>query len=136
MFQTGQFIHEKGDFKYINIYIHITGVLKVSSSLSVCLTHRPCASFSQHGQQLYRHIYLGCKEQSSGRQHYETLFALLGLLSVELANEEVVVDLIRLALALQVAMYLICYFYLYNLYNCGICCYYFQMRLFGSHSRT
>ncbi|XP_022623784.1 protein EFR3 homolog B isoform X2 [Seriola dumerili] len=55
----------------------------------------------KHGQQLYRHIYLGCKEQSSGRQHYETLFALLGLLSVELANEEVVVDLIRLALALQ-----------------------------------
>ncbi|XP_022050704.1 protein EFR3 homolog B isoform X2 [Acanthochromis polyacanthus] len=55
----------------------------------------------KHGQQLYRHIYLGCKEPSSGRQHYETLFALLGLLSVELANEEVVVDLIRLALALQ-----------------------------------
>ncbi|XP_072217894.1 protein EFR3 homolog B isoform X3 [Leuresthes tenuis] len=55
----------------------------------------------KHGQHLYRHIYLGCKEESSGRQHYETLFALLGLLSVELANEEVVVDLIRLALALQ-----------------------------------
>ncbi|KAF3702847.1 Protein EFR3 -like protein B [Channa argus] len=55
----------------------------------------------KHGQHLYRHIYLGCKEPSSGRQHYETLFALLGLLSVELANEEVVVDLIRLALALQ-----------------------------------
>lgn len=56
----------------------------------------------QHGQQLYRHIYLGCKEESSGHQHYEALFALLGLLSMELANEEVVVDLIRLALALQV----------------------------------
>ncbi|XP_037305173.2 protein EFR3 homolog B isoform X2 [Pungitius pungitius] len=55
----------------------------------------------KHGQQLYRHIYLGCKEQSSSRQHYESLFALLGILSVELANEEVVVDLIRLALALQ-----------------------------------
>ncbi|XP_016889255.1 protein EFR3 homolog B isoform X4 [Cynoglossus semilaevis] len=55
----------------------------------------------KHGQQLYRHIYLGCKEPNSGRQHYETLFALLGLLSVELANEEVVVDLIRLTLALQ-----------------------------------
>ncbi|XP_047429296.1 protein EFR3 homolog B isoform X2 [Mugil cephalus] len=55
----------------------------------------------KHGQHLYRHIYLGCKEESSGRLHYETLFALLGLLSVELANEEVVVDLIRLALALQ-----------------------------------
>ncbi|XP_015228673.1 PREDICTED: protein EFR3 homolog B isoform X2 [Cyprinodon variegatus] len=55
----------------------------------------------KHGQQLYRHIYLGCKEESSGQQHYETLYTLLGLLSVELANEEVVVDLIRLALALQ-----------------------------------
>ncbi|KAF7662204.1 hypothetical protein LDENG_00242730 [Lucifuga dentata] len=55
----------------------------------------------KHGQQLYRHIYLGCKEQSSGRQHYDTLFTLLALLSVELANEEVVVDLIRLAVALQ-----------------------------------
>lgn len=61
-----------------------------------------CIPCTQHGQQLYRYIYLGCKEPSSGRQHYETLFALLGLLSVELANEEVVVDLIRLALALQV----------------------------------
>uniref|UniRef100_A0A1A8DAK6 EFR3 homolog Bb n=1 Tax=Nothobranchius kadleci TaxID=1051664 RepID=A0A1A8DAK6_NOTKA len=55
----------------------------------------------KHGQHLYRHIYLGCKEESSGREHYESLYALLGLLSVELANEEVVVDLIRLALALQ-----------------------------------
>ncbi|XP_030200863.1 protein EFR3 homolog B isoform X1 [Gadus morhua] len=55
----------------------------------------------KHGQQLYRHIYLGCKEQSSGRQHYENLYNLLALLSMELANEEVVVDLIRLALALQ-----------------------------------
>ncbi|CAJ1078021.1 protein EFR3 homolog B isoform X1 [Xyrichtys novacula] len=55
----------------------------------------------KHGQQLYRHIYQGCKEQSSGRRHYETLFTLLALLSVELANEEVVVDLIRLTLALQ-----------------------------------
>ncbi|KAG7282051.1 hypothetical protein CRUP_023567 [Coryphaenoides rupestris] len=41
------------------------------------------------------------KEQSSGQQHYENLYNLLALLSMELANEEVVVDLIRLALALQ-----------------------------------
>lgn len=66
------------------------------------LTTPPPPFTLQHGQQLYRHIYLGCKDLSSGRQHYETLFTLLGLLSVELANEEVVVDLIRLALALQV----------------------------------
>ncbi|XP_032441019.1 protein EFR3 homolog B isoform X1 [Xiphophorus hellerii] len=55
----------------------------------------------KHGQHLCRHIYLSCKEQSSSQQHYETLYSLLGLLSVELANEEVAVDLIRLALALQ-----------------------------------
>lgn len=74
------------------------------SSYSSCSC---CCVLSQHGQQLYRHIYLGCKEESSGRQHYEALFALLGLLSMELANEEVVVDLIRLALALQVLTTLI-----------------------------
>uniref|UniRef100_A0A8C7GR82 EFR3 homolog B n=1 Tax=Oncorhynchus kisutch TaxID=8019 RepID=A0A8C7GR82_ONCKI len=56
----------------------------------------------KHAQQLYRHIYLACKEQSSGPQHFETLYTLLALISMELANEEVVVDLIRLALALQV----------------------------------
>ncbi|XP_054875954.1 protein EFR3 homolog B isoform X3 [Poeciliopsis prolifica] len=55
----------------------------------------------KHGQHLCRHIYLGCKEQNSSQEHYESLYALLGLLSMELANEEVVGDLIRLALALQ-----------------------------------
>ncbi|MCJ8743967.1 hypothetical protein PDJAM_G00100660 [Pangasius djambal] len=55
----------------------------------------------KHAQQLYRHIYLSCKEQSSVQPHYEMLYALLALISMELANEEVVVDLIRLALALQ-----------------------------------
>lgn len=34
--------------------------------------------------------------------HFEMLYSLLALISMELANEEVVVDLIRLALALQV----------------------------------
>ncbi|KAI9544152.1 Protein EFR3 B [Dissostichus eleginoides] len=67
----------------------------------VCVLQAGQLVHEKHGQQLYRHIYLGCKEPSSGGQHYESLFALLGLLSVELANEEVVVDLIRLALALQ-----------------------------------
>nr|XP_043874381.1 protein EFR3 homolog B-like [Solea senegalensis]XP_043885749.1 protein EFR3 homolog B-like [Solea senegalensis] len=54
-----------------------------------------------HGQQLYQHIYLACKEQSNGRQHYEKLFALFAILSVELANPEVVLDLVRLTVALQ-----------------------------------
>uniref|UniRef100_A0A8C1EH81 EFR3 homolog Ba (S. cerevisiae) n=1 Tax=Cyprinus carpio carpio TaxID=630221 RepID=A0A8C1EH81_CYPCA len=55
----------------------------------------------KHSQRLYRHIYLACKEESSVQQHFESLYTLLGLICVELANEEVVVDLIRLALALQ-----------------------------------
>ncbi|TRY86916.1 hypothetical protein DNTS_002194 [Danionella cerebrum] len=55
----------------------------------------------KHAQHLYRHIYLCCKEASSIQPHFEKLYSLLALISMELANEEVVVDLIRLALALQ-----------------------------------
>uniref|UniRef100_A0AAY4B5Q9 EFR3 homolog B n=1 Tax=Denticeps clupeoides TaxID=299321 RepID=A0AAY4B5Q9_9TELE len=50
---------------------------------------------------LCRHIFLVCKEENSSQRHFESLFTLLALISMELANEEVVVDLIRLALALQ-----------------------------------
>lgn len=56
----------------------------------------------QHSQQLYRHIYLSCKEETNLQKHYEALYGLLALISIELANEEVVVDLIRLVLAVQV----------------------------------
>lgn len=56
----------------------------------------------QHSQQLYRHIYLCCKEETNTQKHYEALYGLLALISIELANEEVVVDLIRLVLAIQV----------------------------------
>lgn len=56
----------------------------------------------QHAQRLYRHVYLTCKEESSGRGHYRALITLLAILSVELANDEVLVDLIRLVLAMQV----------------------------------
>lgn len=56
----------------------------------------------QHAQRLYRHVYLTCKEESSGKGHYQALITLLAVLSVELANNEVLVDLIRLVLALQV----------------------------------
>lgn len=61
-----------------------------------------CAVCAQHAQRLYRHVYLTCREASSGRGHYQALFTLLAVVSVELANEEVLVDLIRLVLALQV----------------------------------
>ncbi|KAF3856984.1 hypothetical protein F7725_008843 [Dissostichus mawsoni] len=55
----------------------------------------------KHAQRLYRHVFLTCKEESSGRSHYQALFTLLAVVSVELANEEVMLDLIRLTLALQ-----------------------------------
>ncbi|KFW64142.1 Protein EFR3 B, partial [Pygoscelis adeliae] len=55
----------------------------------------------KHGQQLYRHIYLICKEESNVQAHYEALYSMLMLISIELANEEVVVDLIRLVLPVQ-----------------------------------
>ncbi|KAK5847442.1 hypothetical protein PBY51_016566 [Eleginops maclovinus] len=55
----------------------------------------------KHAQRLYRHIFLTCKEESSGRSHYQALFTLLAVVSVELASEEVTLDLIRLTLALQ-----------------------------------
>ncbi|ELR56400.1 Protein EFR3-like protein B, partial [Bos mutus] len=55
----------------------------------------------KHSQQLYRHIYLSCKEETNIHKHYEALYGLLALISIELANEEVVVDLIRLVLAVQ-----------------------------------
>ncbi|XP_007475991.1 protein EFR3 homolog B isoform X2 [Monodelphis domestica] len=55
----------------------------------------------KHSQQLYRHIYMSCKEESNVQKHYEALYSMLALISIELANEEVVVDLIRLVLAVQ-----------------------------------
>lgn len=57
----------------------------------------------QHAQRLYRHVFLACKEESNGPSHYQALFILLVVLSVELVSEEVLVDLIRLILALQVS---------------------------------
>ncbi|XDV41356.1 hypothetical protein PO909_010237, partial [Leuciscus waleckii] len=55
----------------------------------------------KHAQHLYRHIYLCSKEHNTVQPHFEKLYSLLALISMELANEEVVVDLIRVALALQ-----------------------------------
>lgn len=55
----------------------------------------------KHGQQLYRHIYLSCKEEDNVHKNFELLYTALAILTIELANEEVVIDLIRLAIALQ-----------------------------------
>uniref|UniRef100_A0A8C6U6U2 Protein EFR3 homolog A n=1 Tax=Neogobius melanostomus TaxID=47308 RepID=A0A8C6U6U2_9GOBI len=51
----------------------------------------------KHGQQLYRHIFLGCKEEDNNHKNFELLFTTLAVLTIELANEEVVIDLIRVA---------------------------------------
>ncbi|XP_078506060.1 protein EFR3 homolog B isoform X1 [Lissotriton helveticus] len=55
----------------------------------------------KHSQQLYRHIYLSCNERTNIHPHYEAIYGMLAMISIELANEEVVVDLIRLVLAVQ-----------------------------------
>lgn len=68
----------------------------------ICTFQHDVFVFMQHAQRLYRHVYLASREENSGHSHYQALFTLLAVLSVELANEEVVVDLIRLILALQV----------------------------------
>ncbi|XP_035025526.1 protein EFR3 homolog A isoform X1 [Hippoglossus stenolepis] len=65
------------------------------------ISKQDVAFMKKHGQQLYRHIYLGCKEEDNVQKNFELLFTTLAILTIELANEEVVIDLIRLAIALQ-----------------------------------
>ncbi|XP_030015449.1 protein EFR3 homolog A isoform X2 [Sphaeramia orbicularis] len=65
------------------------------------ISKQDVAFMKKHGQQLYRHIYLGCKEDDNSHKNFELLFTTLAVLTIELANEEVVIDLIRLAVALQ-----------------------------------
>ncbi|XP_043544196.1 protein EFR3 homolog A isoform X2 [Chiloscyllium plagiosum] len=55
----------------------------------------------KQGQQLYRHIYMGCKEDDNEQKNFESLFVALLLITIELANDEVIIDLIRLALGIQ-----------------------------------
>ncbi|XP_023803989.1 protein EFR3 homolog B-like, partial [Cyanistes caeruleus] len=57
--------------------------------------------FPQHGPQLFRHIFLLSREGNNSREHFQALFRLLALLSLELASDDVIVDLVRLVLALQ-----------------------------------
>ncbi|XP_058690061.1 protein EFR3 homolog B [Poecile atricapillus] len=55
----------------------------------------------KHGPQLFRHIFLLSREGNNSREHFQALFRLLALLSLELASDDVIVDLVRLVLALQ-----------------------------------
>ncbi|XP_015275505.1 PREDICTED: protein EFR3 homolog A-like, partial [Gekko japonicus] len=65
------------------------------------ISRQDVSFMKKHGQQLYRHIYLGCKEDDNVHKNFELLYTTLALITIELANEEVVTDLIRLAVALQ-----------------------------------
>ncbi|KAM4706091.1 protein EFR3 homolog A isoform 1-T1 [Rhinophrynus dorsalis] len=65
------------------------------------ITKQDVNFMKKHGQQLYRHIYLGCKEEDNVHKNYELLYTALALFTIELANEEVIIDLIRVAIALQ-----------------------------------
>ncbi|XP_077470634.1 protein EFR3 homolog A isoform X3 [Stigmatopora argus] len=65
------------------------------------ISKQDVAFMKKHGQQLYRHIYLGCKEDDNAHKNFELLFTTLAVLTIELANEDVVVELARLAVALQ-----------------------------------
>uniref|UniRef100_A0A803YPF7 EFR3 homolog A n=1 Tax=Meleagris gallopavo TaxID=9103 RepID=A0A803YPF7_MELGA len=65
------------------------------------ISRQDVSFMKKHGQQLYRHIYLGCKEEDNVQKNFELLYTSLTLITIELANEEVVIDLIRLAIALQ-----------------------------------
>ncbi|KAM3857169.1 protein EFR3 homolog B-like [Diretmus argenteus] len=89
--------HNSSSFRPVSI---VSDISKLKVNVDKC-SRQDNLFMRKHAQRLYRHIYLACKEENSGRSHYEALFTLLAVLSVELANEEVVVDLIRLVLALQ-----------------------------------
>uniref|UniRef100_A0A3B5MEV2 Uncharacterized protein n=1 Tax=Xiphophorus couchianus TaxID=32473 RepID=A0A3B5MEV2_9TELE len=65
------------------------------------ISKQDVAFMKKHGQQLYRHVYLGCKEEDNVHKNFELLFTTLAILTIELANEEVVIDLIRLSIALS-----------------------------------
>ncbi|NXU80729.1 EFR3A protein, partial [Oreotrochilus melanogaster] len=86
----------------ISKMVNIFKAVGMDACLEVLKSFRHhCSFLPSHGQQLYRHIYLGCKEEDNVQKNFELLFTSLALTTIELANEEVVIDLIRLAIALQ-----------------------------------
>ncbi|XP_072123069.1 protein EFR3 homolog B-like isoform X1 [Mobula birostris] len=84
-------------------FSHVSVISDISSlMLKVDKCSRQDTLFmKKHSQTLYRYIYMSCKQQNNSHIHYDAIYAMLALISVELANEEVVVDLIRVVLALQ-----------------------------------
>lgn len=86
---------------FLSLYRVFTDISVLKLKVDKC-SQQDNLFMKKHSQRLYRHIFLATKEENSSQQHFESLYMLLGLICIELANEEVVVDLIRLALALQV----------------------------------
>lgn len=84
-------------------FSHVSLVSDISSlMLKVEKCSRQDTLFmKKHSQTLYRYIYMSCKQQNNSYIHYDAIYAMLAVISMELANEEVVVDLIRVVLALQ-----------------------------------
>ncbi|XP_059584235.1 protein EFR3 homolog B isoform X5 [Alligator mississippiensis] len=107
------FIDRQGNRHKFSTVSTISDISVLKLKVDKC-SRQDTVFMKKHAQQLYRHIYLTCKEEGNLQSHYEALYSMLALISIELANEEVVVDLIRLVLAVQVidmrqkeAMYLL-----------------------------
>uniref|UniRef100_UPI00358DE06D protein EFR3 homolog B-like isoform X2 n=1 Tax=Myxine glutinosa TaxID=7769 RepID=UPI00358DE06D len=67
-------------------------------------TKQDAAVMRKHGQQIYRQLYQSCNQEDKDRRHFNALYKTLVLLALELSSEEsVLVDLLRLALAMQEA---------------------------------
>uniref|UniRef100_A0A671L2R5 EFR3 homolog A (S. cerevisiae) n=1 Tax=Sinocyclocheilus anshuiensis TaxID=1608454 RepID=A0A671L2R5_9TELE len=65
------------------------------------ILHNIIDRHDNRGCQKLIHIYLGCKEEDNVQKNFELLFTALALITIELANEEVMIDLMRLSIALQ-----------------------------------
>ncbi|XP_078253449.1 protein EFR3 homolog A isoform X1 [Rhinoraja longicauda] len=90
--------HEnKAKFKGMRIIPDVSA-LKIKRDKS---SKQDISFMKKQGQQLYRHIYVGCKEEDNDQKNFESLFIAFLLVTIELANDEVTIDLIRLALAIQ-----------------------------------
>uniref|UniRef100_A0A4W3JGN1 Protein EFR3 homolog A n=1 Tax=Callorhinchus milii TaxID=7868 RepID=A0A4W3JGN1_CALMI len=87
----------KAKFKGMRIIPDVS-TLKIKREKS---SKQDISFMKKQGQQLYRYIYLGCKEEDNDLKNFDSLFIALALITIELANDEVIIDLVRLALAMQ-----------------------------------
>lgn len=71
-----------------------------------CLSgiHVPC--YLQHGALFYWHIYENMQQSNNKVDNYEALYCTMVLLLLELGGEEVLLELVRLALDIQVCIFL------------------------------